>query len=257
MLEVNAKAEDATQLVIKQAVIYDNMNVGSDMLKVRVLPDMVGYAEEDLPNYSMFNPTTVIKGVAEKDTGSIDQSTKVWIVCTKDYQVGWVLFEANDQFSTVSNTVSNPWGFNKFKEHLLRCHVNTDSINYSELKVLFNNSKLVNLYENAGIGNSDNPATTGLDIVNVRTGERYFMLQSGTTFAFTKDSIYMRVGSPDQDSSFFRMTAGSIEMTSKQIAIYGREKTSIGKHGMYVAGMLGAPTAVDGSPLVPLSDITC
>lgn len=252
------KAAEKSQLFIKQAVIYDNMTASSDMLKVRILPDMVGYSESDLPNYSCFNPTEVIKGVAEKDTGSIDQATRVWVVCTSDFLVGWVMAEANDQYNIEDTTIGNPWGYSKFKEHLLRCHLNLDSAEYSDLKVLFNNSKNVSLYESAGIGDSsDRVSATGLDVVNTRTGERFFMLQSGTILAITQDTLYMRVGSPDEDSSFIRMTAGAIEMTSNNIMIYGREKTSIGKHGMYVAGMLGAPTAIDGSPLVPISDITC
>lgn len=251
------KVEQRSQLKIKRAILYDNMTAKSDMLKVRVLPDMVSYAEEDLPNYSCFNPTTVIKGVAEKDTRNMSTATQLWVVCTDDFLVGWVLMEAQDQYNIEDSKVTGAWGFNTFKTHLLRCHLSTDSAVYSELKVLFNNIKLVSAYNEAGINNADRKTAVGLDVVNVRTGERFMMLQSGTTFALTQDQIYLRVGSPDQAVSFIKMTAGSIEITSDNVILYGRKHTSLGKHGMQLAGMLGAPTAVDGSPLTPLLDVTC
>lgn len=256
--EVQERAQEKAQLFFKKAVIYDNMTARSDMLKVRILPEMSGFSEEDLPNYSCFNPTEVIKGVPEKKSGSVDKATKVWVVCTKDMLSGWVLSEANDQFSIEDTETTNPWGYKKFKEHLLRCHLNTDSADYEDLKVLFNNSKNVSLYEEAGIGKRSSRKTAiGLDVVNIRTGERFFILQSGTTLALMQDTIYMRVGSPDTKMSFMRMTSSTIDLTADQISVYGRKKTSFGKHGMQLVGMLGAPTAIDGSPLVPLLDITC
>lgn len=257
LTDIQNTAKARSQLFIKQAVIYDNMNINSDMLKVRVLPEMIGYNEKDLPNYSCFNPQTVIKGVSEKDAGSVDKATKIWVACTQDMLVGWVMMEANDQYAPEDTSAANPWGFGKFKEQLLRCHLNVNSAEYSELKVLFNNSKNVSLYQQAGIGSSKPATAVGLDVVNVRTGERFFMLQSGTTFALQQDSIYMRVGSPDADVSFFHMTPNNIELTANQVVLYGREKTSLGKHGFQVVGMLGAPTAIDGSPLVPILDMTC
>jgi hypothetical protein len=251
-------AVDRSELHFRRAVLYNNMTVGSDMLQVRILPDMSKYDAEDLPYYGCFNSSMVIKGVAEKDTRDVNTATQLWVVCTNDYVTGWVIGEAGSQMSITDSSSDASWGFKSFKTHLLRCHLNTDSAVYDELKVLFNNSKIVSTYEEAGIRTDESKATAvGLDVVNVRTGERFMMLQSGTIFALTQDTLYMRVGSPDQDSSYIRMTAGSIEMTANNVIIYGRDKTSIGKHGMHVVGMLGAATAIDGSPLVPLTDITC
>lgn len=251
------RVNEQTQLYIRRAVIYDNMPAKSDMLKVRVLPEMIGYSVEDLPNYAYFNPTEVIKGVSEKDCNDINTATKVWVVCTSDYLTGWVMCEANDQYNIDDTGVNDAWGFSKFKEHLLRCHLNVDSAVYSDLKVLFSNVKAVSAYNEAGISSSGKKTSVGLDVVNVRTGERFMMLQSGTTFAFTQDQIYLRVGSPDKRSSFIRIQAGSIELTADKIILWGRDKTSLGKHGFKLCGMLGAATGLDGSPLVPLLDITC
>lgn len=255
-LAAQEKVNKQTQLYIRRAVIYDNMSAKTDMLKVRVLPEMIGYDVSDLPNYSCFNPTQVIKGVSEKDCRDINVATKVWVVCTSDYLTGWVVCEANDQYNIDDTGVNDAWGFAKFKEHLLRCHLNTDSAVYSDLKVLFSNVKAVSAYNEAGISGGRS-TSVGLDVVNVRTGERFMMLQSGTIFAFTQDQIYLRVGSPDDKNSFIRIQAGSIEMTADKILIWGRDKTSLGKHGFQLCGTLGAATALDGTPLVPLLDITC
>lgn len=254
--KVNDTVKARSQLLIKKAVLYDNLTAKTDMLKVRILPDMVGFAEDDLPNYGYFNPTQIIKGVAEKSTGNMDTATKLWIICTEDFLVGWIFCEANDQYNIEDTSVSDAWGFNKFKEHLLRCHLDTDSATYSDLKVLFNNIKAVSAYNEAGLSSGTTPSV-GLDVVNVRTGERFMMLQSGTTFALTQSQIYLRAGSPDQHSSTIRIQPGSIEITADNLVLYGRNKTSLGKHGMQLCGMLGAPTGLDGSPLVPLLDVTC
>lgn len=247
------------QLQIRRGIIYSNMSIKSDMLKVRILPDMVNCTEDDLPNYACYNPTQMIRGVAEKDTKDINKATQIWVICTSDFLVGWVLGEANQQYAIEDSKVEDPWGFNAFKNHLLRIHLNTNSAEYSELKVLFSNARFVRTYADADLYLDKKPANAiGLDVVNIRTGERFMMLQSGTTFALTQDTLYMRVGSPDKNSvSFIRMTAGAIELTSDNIILHGRKATSLGKHGMHVAGILGGPSALDGSPLVPLSDITC
>lgn len=244
-----------TQLYFRRAVIYDNLTAKTDVLRVRVIPDMIGYKPDDLPYYPFFDSTQVIKGVSEKDS-DITKATQIWVICTNDNKVGWVLGFATSQYSSRTTKVSEPWPFSAFKSQVMRCHLDKNFAKYDELKVLFSNHSLVNSYDDAGINGAQATAIS-LDVVNVRTGDRVMMLQSGTTFALTQNQIYMRVGSPDQDVSFIKITAGAIEITSNQVILYGRNKTSLGKHGMKVCGMLGAPTAVDGSPIVPLMDITC
>lgn len=256
MQEIKKDVQFKSQLFFRRAVIYDNLSVKSDMLRVRPIPDMIGFAEEDLPMYSSFNPTTIIKGVSEKEAGNISKATQIWIICTDDYRVGWIFSEANQQYAIETKQVDDPWAFNALKTHVMRQHMKTSGVKYNELKVLFSNARMVNQYDTAGIDGSPSTAV-GLDVVNVRTGERWMMLQSGTSISLTQNEICLRVGSPDSSPSFLKIKPSGIEMTSDNIAIWGRNATSLGKHGMQVAGMLGAPTAIDGSPLVPLLDITC
>lgn len=255
-IELKNRIEKQSQLFIRRAVIYDNMNYKSDMLRVRPIPDMLGFAEEDLPCYPPFNPTTILKGVSEKQAGTVDKATQIWIICTDDYRVGWVFGEANQQYATEATKVEDPWAFNKFKTHLLRQHIGPSKAAYKEMKVLFSNARYVNAYDNAGISGASTTAIT-IDAVNVRTGERWIMLQSGTSIAIMQDQINLRVGSPDKGPSSICIKPKSIDIIADNIQLYGRKATSLGKHGMQAVGMLGAATAVDGSPLVPLLDITC
>lgn len=246
-----------SQLFFRRAVIYDNLLIGSDMLKVRIIPDMVGYDSDDLPCYANFNPTTIIKGLSERDTkGDINKASQVWVICTDDYKVGWVFGEANQQYDIEDEKVQDPYPFNAFKTHILRQHLNTGSAKYSEIKVLFSNVRFVDTYNTAGISEGRPETAVTLDVVNVRTGERWIMLQSGTSVSIMQNAIEFRVGSPDQSSSFLKMTASSIEMVANNISLYGRTSTSLGKHGLQLVGGLGSPTAVDGNPLIPILDIS-
>lgn len=243
------------QLYFRRGIIYDNKNVKTDLLKVRILPDMSGLDPDDLPCYTYFDPTQIIRGLSEKDS-SADDATQVWVVCSDDFKVGWILGVANSQYSTRTSKVTEPWGFNAFKTQLIRCHLDKEIAQYDELQVLYSNHFVVSSYDNAGVKGPRDTAVH-LDVVNVRTGDRVLMCQSGTTFALLQDMMYMRVGSPDTQASFIKMTGSTIELTADQIVLWGRNTTSLGKHGMYLTGMLGAPTATDGSPQVPLLSITC
>ena len=255
-IELQDVINKKTSLHFRIASLYSNQTSNTDMTKVRILPDMIGFEAEDLPSYANFNPTTVVRGVAEDKTKNVNNSTKLWVICTSDFKVGWIVGEATSQYSSYANAVDEPWPFNTFKNHIVRCHLNSNFAKYDELKVLFNNNTFFNKYTDAGIDGSPDTAIS-LDVVNVRTGERVMMLQSGTTFALTQKQILLRVGSPDSDVSTISMTAGRIEITANEIAIWGKNSTSLGKHGMKLCGMLGAPTAVDGSPIIGLLDISC
>ena len=247
-----------TQLFFRRAVIYDNMKIGSDMIRVRPLPDFMGFAEQDLPYFAPFNPSQVIKGVSEKQTGDIKKATQVWLLCTDDYKVGWIFSEASQQYATSQTKVDAAWAFNAFKTHILRQHLKTKGVNYDEIKILFSNQKFVQNYMEAGIKTDSTNTRTAvsIDAINVRTGERWIILQSGTSISIMQDAIEFRVGSPNKDTSWIKITAGMIELTANNIVIYGRNATSLGKHGMKVCGILGAPSGLDGSPVTPIPDVT-
>ena len=245
------------ELKFRRGAIYSNNKIGSDVLTIRILPDMVGWKKEDLPKYPMFNPTQLIKGVSEEDTKDPTKATQVWVICTDDFKIGFVMAESMEEYDTSVKKILEPYNYKQLFTHVRRQNLNTNSFDYAELKVLFNNQSFVNLYNDKGISSKGGVATaTAMDVINVRTGERWYMMQSGTAISIFQNQIYLRVGSPNKKSSTISMTPNKIEIVANEISIYGRKKTALGKHGFKVCGILGAPTAVDGSPIVGFTDVT-
>ena len=70
------------ELKFRRGAIYSNNKVGSDVLTIRILPDMVGWKKEDLPKYPMFSPTQLIKGVSEA-IKKINKSDFLTIILTE------------------------------------------------------------------------------------------------------------------------------------------------------------------------------
>ena len=248
--------EESTVLYFRRASLVSNSKIGSDLVQVRILPDMVGIPKEECPWYAPFNPSELFRGPSEEDAdGNTDNSLQLWVVCTEDFKTGWVFGEANLEYHIQSKKVDAPYAYKSLYSHLRRLKMGkTDGFKYPELKILNTNSKHVDMYNAIGKKNDN---TKSYDIMNVRTGERWMFMDSGVSFAMQRDGITLRVGSPNMDHSFIRITNSKIEIVSNQIVIWGKNNTSLGKHGYHVVGMLGAPTAVDGSPLIPMLDMTC
>lgn len=245
---------DLTTLNFYRGVVYDDGPVGSDMLKIRILPDMENLSEDKLPNYPPFQSDYILKGVSEKEAGSPDKATIVWCLCTSDFKTGYIFGEANNQYSIDDEKVLNPWGFNDFKNHLLRCRLNTDKVEYQDLQVILSNSNQQSLYKGMGIPGED--LGQSMDVYDLKSGDRYFMMSSGTMVAFKRDTIFLRVGSPDNQPTEIILTPGKLTIVADQIDLWGRENTSLGKSGTQVAHLIGAPTGLDGSVLFGSSSFT-
>lgn len=246
----------ATELKFYRGSIAENMKIGSDMLKIRVLPDMKNTPVDELPSYPMFDATKIIRGVSEEDTKDSSIATQVWLLATEDFKIGFVFAEAVEETSTNDTAVDIPYNFNGLFKHLSLMNLDTNSVDYRELKVLYTNNRFQSLYANYVSGKKSVDKCDYIDIVNIRTGERWWVMGTGTAFAFMQNKIVLRVGSPNKDHSKIEMDASHIDMVANNISLYGRKHTSLGKHGMKVTGILGSPTAVDGSPLIGFDDLT-
>lgn len=247
-----------TQLYFRRASLYSNSTLNKDKLKVRILPDMVGLDKKELPFYGMFNSTELIHGLAEEDTYDYQKSTKLWVLCTSDYKSGFIFSEDNSDNDISSNKSSISWPFKSFYTHVSRMGLNTNSFNYKELKVIYTNTPYYNMFSVSGVTEKKSIKTAGMiDVTNTRTGERWIMLSSGTCIAIMQDGLHFRVGSPSLDGrSTIDITPNEIYIKSKNIVL-DAEHTSLGRHGMNVAGFQGCiPVAVDGQSIVPLYDVT-
>ena len=266
----NLEATDSGNLIFKKARIYSNCTKGSDMLRVRILPDMEGLEEDLLPYYAPFSPCTIIKGASElelKSSNKATAATVVWCVCTTDFKVGWILFEANSQYGIEDTQVSSPWGFDSFKTQLERMQIVTNA-DYSELRVNLTTAPISDTFLSAGVtttateggtvGSVKKGTAASLDVVNVRTGERCIMLQAGTCLFLGQGEIFLRVGNPGQESnqgsdraSTIHMTTDTIDFKAKYIKFHPGAFIKLGDlTSAHIPIMYGASTAVDGTPFV-------
>jgi len=247
-----------TELVFKRASLYSNMEVGSDKLKVRILPDMVNDPPEDLPILSMFDKTQVIHGVAEEDTGDPNLSTLLWVLVTNDNLGGFVFSEANVDSYIYDSMDQATWPYKIYRDHIQRMNLNINCFNYEELRVNCSNQTHFMQFCKAGIYEKYGVKTSiTLDISNIRTGERWWMNSSGSCLYFGQRKIMTRVGSPDHQFSTITQQPNDITLKAKNITL-DAEHLCLGHHGMHLPGMQGLipDTGVGGMSIVPLMDIT-
>lgn len=247
-----------TTLVFKRATLYSNMTEGSGKLKVRILPDNLGNAPEDLPIYPMFNKSMVIHGAAEEDTGDPNKSTLLWVLCTPDKLNGFIFQEANVDSDLYEEKEGTDWPYTECRNHIKRMNLNVHCFNYKELKVLYSTQPFFNQFTLANVTEKNGVATAmSLDIINIRTGERWFILSSGTCISIQQGKIVCRVGSPNSMFSTITQTPKSITLKADDITL-DAQHLCLGHHGYHLPGIQGfLPTSTtDGMSIIPIPDIT-
>ena len=127
-----------------------------------------------------------------------------------------------------------------------------------ELKVLFDTQPYFQRYKQAGIDAKSGVETSySLDIINIRTGERWFIQSSGTCLYMGQGKIVQRVGSPEMKFSIITQTPSGITLKAKNITL-DAEHLCLGHHGGNLAVFNGKlPVAVDGQTIYPAYDVTC
>lgn len=249
---------DNGELVFKRAALYSNLTYGSDKLKVRVLPDQVGVPAEDLPIYPMFDKTEVIHGVAEEDTHDTNLSTLLWVLVTPDNLNGFIFSEANVDSYIYEPNEQTPWPYKDFRKHIQLMNLNINCFNYAELRVLYSTQPYFYKFHSADIKNKFGVGTGfTLDIINIRTGERWWMNSSGSCIYFGQRKIESRVGSPGLEHSTIIQQPSDVTIKAKNITL-DAEHLCLGHHGMHLPGMQGLipDNTKGGMAIVPLMDIT-
>lgn len=251
-----------TELRLRVATLYKNGNNGSCKLQMRVLPDMLGWKESELPWYPMFSATQDLHGCSEFTGGSQNKATKYWVACTSDYKTGFVITEASSESHTeTKKTNSNDsWPFTTFYTHMGRCGLDTSRVKYNELKVLYKNTNLEGSYDKTSSGTLGFGAakpTVCLIVTNVKSGDIWIMHGSGTTVYIGSGKIYLRAGSPNASHSLIEMTPNQIHISADDIIFDPLLHLSLGKAGGNLCATYGLiPYATDGIASVPLPNVT-
>jgi len=233
------------EMVIRKAKIYKCMGAGNDKLKVQVLPELQDIDDEeleDLPEYPPFIKGTVVTGKSHVNDGK--EAEFVWVLCTPDLQVGYVLGKAN-VFGEPNKKFADSYSYPDIKKYIEQRRAAPDDFSYNNMVVV----QWVST-DKGGM----------IQCYNYLTGDWILLNTSGSVITVQQQRIYMRVGTPaDPPSavahSSFTMTPDQIHMKAPNIEVDAQQLV-LGKHNLRLAGLIGAaPAADNGVPVIATSNI--
>lgn len=229
-------------LHIFRARIVSKPDTGDDRLEVRVMPHMAGLPDTDpLPKYPPFFKGQVIVGRTEKDDKKL--ADYVWVACLPDFTVGFVLGLANS-FEGAPSKYTNSYNYKDFVQGLSRRGLIPSYLNYKDLYVQYWNDNYI-------------------EMVNIKSGDKYIVQSTGNMIVMEKSQIYLRVGNGDaaQDGeknkfSAIRITRDELSILSPHIRLRGK-KISLGDGNLYVAAIASSiPISVMGATIHPITNTT-
>jgi hypothetical protein len=223
-------------LQLYRARIYQRFDPGDDRLQVRIVPHMADIAEKDLlPIYPPFFKGQIITGRTEKKDK--DTADYVWVAAVPDFTVGFILGPANTYEGNVPK-YSQSLNYKALTEALSKRNIIPPYMDYRDMYVQYWNESYV-------------------EMVNIKTGDKFIAQSSGNVITLQTGQIYMRVGSGQDGGenkfSSIRMTRDEISISAPHVKIRGT--LSIGDRGLYLLTSASfVPLFVNGATLHPLTD---
>jgi len=233
------------EFVFRRAMIYECLGPQNDKLKVQVLPELQDINEEemaDLPEYPPFFKGEVITGLDYKNEGK--KAEYVWVICTPDLQVGYILGKAN-VFGQSGKNYKDSFSYKDVRAYIRERLAEPEDFDYNHLHVV----KWVS---------SDNGGM--IQCYNYLTGDWVLLNTSGSIITVQQKKIYMRVGTPNANSktafSDINMTADQIVMDSQLIHLNGKT-VILGGVGTHKIGLLpgNSPSNDNGIPVIPAEGV--
>lgn len=231
------KTEHETEeFVLRRAKVYrlcgDGVNNLDDRIQVQVLPNFIGIPKEEfdnLPKYPAFfkNTFTPYKTIEEDGEKECDI---VWVICTKDCHIGYILGLCNDFGLFSEKTFKNSYNWKEVKSYLEKRRALTGEFNYKDVVITFASQ------------NADGGLVQGYD---KRTGDWFVLNSTGAVITVQQKQIYMRVGSPANPASSGPVGFSSISMTPDKVLIKSPnfeldcQDVVLGKNGLTAGGLLG------------------
>jgi len=216
------------EMVIRKAKIYEVLGPKNDKLKVQIMPEFYGIDEEEmknLPEYPMFFQGEMITGLSQKKDG--DAAEYVWVICTSDFQVGYILGKANN-FGDSTKKYEASYGYGKVKEFLAARQAVPEDFDYAHLQV-------VNWTQSGNGG--------FIQCFNYVTGDYVLLNTSGTIFTLQQKRIFLRVGTPSSSGnvahSKLEMTPDKIYLKAPNVEIDAQDLV-LGKHNLQLVGTLAS-----------------
>jgi len=191
---------------------------------------------KNLPEYPMFFQGEVITGLSRKKDG--DSAEFVWVFCTPDFQVGYILGKANN-FGDSTKKYENSYGYSKVKEFLSARRAVPEDFDYAHIQVV----KWIE---------SDKGGM--IECYNYLTGDWILLNTSGTILTLQQKRMYLRVGTPPKPArpsafSAITMTADKIHFKSPNIE-FDAQDLVLGHHNLLLSGTLSAAPLIGKNGMI-------
>lgn len=192
------------------------------------MPDLAGIPEneqDNLPIFQPFFPGTFVTGKSVHKDGK-DKADFVWCICTKDFQVGYILglcsqFYWDNQEKAEAGSIR----FNSLEDYCRQRKCWPSDFKYQDLIV----AKA-----------SQNPSSGGMiEFYNRNTGDWFLINTSGAMITVQRNKIYMRVGSPGAAFSSIELSGNSIDFKTNEINFTKCQNINFGHSGMVLGGIPG------------------
>jgi hypothetical protein len=189
------------ELVVRKARIYKILGPKDDRVQLEVMPECMGIEDSEkdhLPKYPPFFKGTVITGKSFKEDG--DEADYVWVLCTPDLQIGYILGPANI-FGDPTVKYKDSYSWNDIKKFLRERQALPDDFDYKHIRI----TNWV-ASDKGGL----------IEFYNYLTGDSGIINTSGSIITLQQKRIYMRVGTPNKGS---RSAFSAITMTADRVLI--------------------------------------
>jgi hypothetical protein len=189
------------ELVVRKAQIYKLLGPKDDRVQVSVYPECMGIEDSEkdfLPKYPPFFKGTVITGKSFKEDG--DEAEYVWVLCTPDLQVGYILGMAN-VFGDPTKKYPDSYSWKDIKSFLRERKALPDDFDYKHIRI----TNWV-ASDKGGL----------IEFFNYLTGDFGIINTSGSIFTLQQKKMYLRVGTPNASS---RAAFSAITLTADKVHI--------------------------------------
>lgn len=248
------KQPKENEFVLRKAKVYklcgDGDSSKDDRIQVKILPNFLGISKDEYDNLPKFPPMFAgtyrpYKTISKDGEENCDL---VWVICTRDCQVGYILGPYNPFGSYPDSKYKNSYNFKDIKTFLKRRHALPKQFDYQDIVITtaFETDKggLVQGY-------------------NRITGDWFTLNTTGAVITVQQDQIYMRVGSPPDPLSTGPVGFSAITLTTDKVLIKSPnfeldcQDVVLGKNGLTAGGLMGGTPCIgkNGVPVGPATNI--
>jgi hypothetical protein len=240
--EQRAPAEYGDVLHLYRARMVSKPEPGDDRLQVRVIPHMIDIPETALlPYWPPFFKGQVITGITEAEDKK--NAEYVWVAATPDFTMGFIMGPANHfEAADAGTKYSESYNFKDLLQGLIQRGICPAGTDYKSLYVQYWNPNY-------------------LEMVNIKTGDKYSILGNGTIFALHRNQIYMRVGAQEEGStaktpfSAIRISNTEINFVTNHFRVKA-DQITLGNKGLNLTAMSSSiPTTNEGVTFHPITSI--